>query len=71
MAKVLKHFDLHILPRWGDTLTDQIKPVELQEYLNTMQAKILSYKKVVRYFNQLTRLAVKLDMIEVARMSIS
>lgn len=65
LAKVLKHFDLHILPRWGDTLIDQIKPVELQEYLNTMQAKILSYKKVVRYFNQLTRLAVKLDIIEV------
>ncbi|MBC9118628.1 site-specific integrase [Fructobacillus fructosus] len=65
LAKVLRHFSLHILPRWGDTVVDQIKPVELQEYLNTMQAKILSYKKVVRYFNQLTKMAVKLDMIDV------
>ncbi|GAP01973.1 integrase [Fructobacillus fructosus] len=65
LAKVLRYFSLHILPRWGDTVVDQIKPVELQEYLNTMQAKILSYKKVVRYFNQLTKMAVKLDMIDV------
>lgn len=65
LAKVLNYFDLHILPFWGDELINQIEPIKLQGYLNTMQAKLLKYKKVVGYLNQLTKLAVKMDMIEV------
>ncbi|CAK1229544.1 Integrase/recombinase [Fructobacillus tropaeoli] len=65
LAKVLNYFDLHILPDWGGVLVNQIEPIKLQGYLNTMQAKLLRYKKVVGYLNQLTKLAVKMDMIEV------
>ncbi|USS91563.1 site-specific integrase [Fructobacillus americanaquae] len=65
LVKVLSYFDLHILPTWGNTTISEITPLSLQKYLNTMQAKLIKYKKVVGYFNQLTKMAVKMDMIDV------
>ncbi len=65
LNKVLSYFDLHILPMWGDTPVNEIKPIPLQKYLTTLQQKLIKYKKPVMYFRKVIDMAVKLDMIDV------
>ena len=65
LNKTMNFFNVHIIPEWGDTLVSDIKPLDLQRYINTLQSKILSYRKIAGYFRRLLSLAVRLDMIAV------
>lgn len=65
LNKTMNFFRLHILPEWGSTLVTDIKPLDLQRYINTLQDKILSYRKIAGYFRRLLNIAVRMDMIPV------
>lgn len=65
LNKTMNFFRLHILPEWGSTLVTDIKPLDLQRYINTLQGKILSYRKIAGYFRRLLNIAVRMDMIPV------
>ena len=58
-------FNVHIIPEWGDTRVTDIKPLDLQRYINTMQGKILHYRKITGYLRRLLNIAVRMDMIPV------
>ncbi|WP_294976739.1 site-specific integrase [uncultured Leuconostoc sp.] len=58
-------FKTHIISQWGDTLVTDITPIKLQRYLNTLQGKLLRYRKVAGYFRRLLNLAVRMDMIPI------
>lgn len=63
LNKTMNVFNVHIIPEWGNTLVSDIKPLDLQLYVNTMQGKILHYRKVTGYFRRLLNIAVRMDMI--------
>ena len=65
LNKTMNVFNVHIIPEWGDTLVSDIKPLDLQLYINTMQGKILHYRKITGYFRRLLNIAVRMDMIPV------
>jgi len=65
LSKTMNVFNVHILPKWADTLVLDIKPLDLQRYINTLQGKILHYRKITGYFRRLLNIAVRLDMIPV------
>lgn len=65
LNKTMNVFNVHIIPAWGDTLVSDIKPLDLQLYVNTMQGKILHYRKITGYFRRLLNIAVRMDMIPV------
>ena len=65
LNKTMNFFRLHILPEWGSTLVTDIKPLDLQRYINTLQGQILSYRKIAGYFRRLLNIAVRMDMIPV------
>nr|WP_242034839.1 site-specific integrase [Leuconostoc falkenbergense] len=65
LNKTMNVFNVHVIPKWGDTLVTDIKPFDLQRYINTMQAKILHYRKITGYFRRLLNLAVRMDMLDV------
>lgn len=58
-------FKTHIISEWGDTLVTDITPIKLQRYVNTLQGKLLRYRKVAGYFRRLLNIAVRMDMIPV------
>ncbi|CAK1245039.1 Integrase/recombinase [Fructobacillus fructosus] len=64
LNKTMRIFRLYILPDWEDTLVSDIKPLSLQRYVNTLQAKIVYYRKAVGYLKRLLDLALRLGMIE-------
>ncbi|MBZ6014712.1 site-specific integrase [Leuconostoc gelidum subsp. gelidum] len=65
LNKTMNVFNIHIIPEWGQTLVSDIKPLDLQRYINTMQGKILHYRKITGYFRRLLNIAVRMDMIDV------
>ncbi|MGB2525177.1 tyrosine-type recombinase/integrase [Leuconostoc suionicum] len=65
LNKTMNVFNIHIIPEWGNTLVTNIKPLNLQRYINTMQGKILHYRKITGYFRRLLNIAVRMDMIDV------
>ena len=65
LNKTLNVFRIHIIPEWGDTLVSDIKPLDLQRYINTLQGKILHYRKITGYFRRLLNHAVRMDMIAI------
>ncbi len=65
LNKTMNVFNIHIIPEWGDILVTDIKPLDLQRYINTMQGKILHYRKITGYFRRLLNVAVRMDMIDV------
>ncbi|CAK1250256.1 site-specific integrase [Fructobacillus fructosus] len=65
LGKTMKTIELHILPKWGKVLVSDIKPIDLQRYINTLQGQLLHYRKVVAHLKRLVRLAVRMDMIPV------
>ena len=65
LNKTLNVFRIHIIPEWGDTLVSDIKPLDLQRYINTLQGKILHYRKITGYFRRLLNHAVRMDMIDI------
>lgn len=65
LNKTMNVFNIHIIPEWGSTLVTNIKPLDLQRYINTMQGKILHYRKITGYFRRLLNIAVRMDMIDV------
>lgn len=65
LNKTMNVFNVHIIPEWGNTLVSDIKPLDLQLYVNTMQGKILHYRKITGYFRRLLNIAVRMDMITV------
>lgn len=65
LRKTMNLFALHILPDWGDVLVSDIKPIQLQLYVNTLQSKLLRYRVVINSFRRLLSLALKMDMIAV------
>lgn len=65
LNKTMNVFNIHIIPEWGSTLVTDIKPLNLQRYINTMQGKILHYRKITGYFRRLLNIAVRMDMIDV------
>lgn len=65
LNKTMNVFNVHIIPEWGNTLVSDIKPLDLQLYINTMQGKILHYRKITGYFRRLLNIAVRMDMIPV------
>jgi integrase len=65
LNKTMNIFTVHVIPVWGDRLVTDIKPLELQIYINTMQGKLLHYRKITGYFRRLLNLAVRLDMLPV------
>lgn len=65
LGKTMTIFRLHILPTWRDTLLTDIKPLDLQRYINTLQRDMQMYKKVTGYFRRLLDVAVKMDVIAV------
>jgi Site-specific recombinase XerD len=65
LNKTMNVFNIHIIPEWGGTLVTDIKPLNLQRYINTMQGKILHYRKITGYFRRLLNIAVRMDMIDV------
>lgn len=65
LNKTMNFFRLHILPEWGSILVTDIKPLDLQKYINTLQGKILRYRKITGYFRRLLNIAVRMDMIPV------
>lgn len=65
LNKTMNVFNVHIIPEWGNTLVSDIKPLDLQLYVNTMQGKILHYRKITGYFRRLLNIAVRMDMIPV------
>lgn len=65
LNKTMNVFNVHIIPEWGDTLVTDIKPLNLQRYINTMQGKILHYRKITGYLRRLLNLAVRMDMLNV------
>lgn len=65
LNKTMNVFDVHVIPKWGNTLVSDIKPLDLQLYINTMQGKILHYRKITGYFRRLLNIAVRMDMIAV------
>lgn len=65
LNKTINVFNIHIIPEWGDTLVTDIKPLDLQRYINTMQGKILHYRKITGYFRRLLNIAVRMDMIDI------
>lgn len=65
LNKTMNVFNVHIIPEWGNTLVSDIKPLDLQLYINTMQCKILHYRKITGYFRRLLNIAVRMDMIPV------
>lgn len=65
LNKTMSVFSIHIIPEWGDTLVSDIKPLDLQRYINTMQGKILHYRKITGYFRRLLNHAVRMDMIAI------
>ncbi len=65
LNKTMNVFNIHIIPEWGDILVTDIKPLDLQRYINTMQGKILHYRKITGYFRRLLNIAVRMDMIDV------
>ncbi|WP_349550787.1 tyrosine-type recombinase/integrase [Leuconostoc pseudomesenteroides] len=58
-------FKTHIISQWGDTLVTDITPINLQKYINTLQGKLLRYRKIAGYFRRLLNLAVRMDMIDI------
>lgn len=65
LNKTMNVFNVHIIPEWGNTLVSDIKPLDLQLYVNTMQGRILHYRKITGYFRRLLNIAVRMDMIPV------
>lgn len=65
LNKTMNVFNIHIIPEWGDKFVSDIKPLDLQRYINTMQGKILHYRKITGYFRRLLNIAVRMDMIDV------
>lgn len=65
LGKTMTIFRLHVLPTWRDTLLTDIKPLDLQRYINTLQRDMQMYKKVTGYFRRLLDVAVKMDVITV------
>ncbi|CAH1856138.1 tyrosine-type recombinase/integrase [Convivina praedatoris] len=65
LNKAINVFEVHILPVWGDVMANDVKPLALQQYVNTLQGKLLRYRKVLGYFRRLIKMAVKMDMIAV------
>ena len=65
LNKTMNVFNVHIIPEWGNTLVSDTKPLDLQLYVNTMQGKILHYRKITGYFRRLLNIAVRMDMIPV------
>lgn len=65
LGKTIKTVELHILPQWGSVLVSDIKPIELQRYINTLQGQMLHYRKVVGHLRRLVAIAVRMDMIPV------
>lgn len=65
LNKTMNIFNVHIIPEWGDTLVTDIKPLNLQRYINTMQGKVIHYRKIAGYFRRLLNLAVRMDMIDI------
>ncbi|GAP02524.1 integrase [Fructobacillus pseudoficulneus] len=64
LNKTLRIFRLYILPDWGNVLVNDITPISLQKYINTLQKKIIYYRKAVGYLRRLLDMAVKLGMID-------
>lgn len=65
LNRTMNMFKVHIIPEWGDTLVTDIKPLDLQRYINTLNGKILFYRKVAGYFRRLLNIAVRMDMLDV------
>lgn len=65
LNKTINVFNVHIIPIWGKVLVTDIKPLDLQRYVNTLQSKLLRYRKVAGYFRRLLSIAVKMDMLSV------
>ncbi|CAH1849993.1 MULTISPECIES: tyrosine-type recombinase/integrase [Convivina] len=63
LNKTLRIFRLYILPFWGNTLANDVKPLALQQYVNTLQSKIIYYRKAVGYFRKLLDMAVRFGML--------
>ncbi|MGR8826324.1 site-specific integrase [Leuconostoc citreum] len=64
LNKTMTIFKLHVLPRWADVLITDIKPIDLQLYINTLQREMLMYRKVTGYFRRLLDIAVKMDVLD-------
>ncbi|MBC9118620.1 tyrosine-type recombinase/integrase [Fructobacillus fructosus] len=64
LSHAISIFDNYILPDWGSVLVTDIKPLPLQKYINSMQSKLVYYRKNVGYLRKILDLAVKLKMIK-------
>ena len=64
LGKTMTIFRLHVLPQWADIKVNEIKPIDLQRYINTLQREMQMYRKVTGYFRKMLDVAVKMDMIE-------
>ncbi|MBZ1526295.1 site-specific integrase [Leuconostoc mesenteroides] len=64
LNKTMTIFKLHVLPQWADFLVTDIKPIDLQLYINTLQREMLMYRKVTGYFRRLLDIAVKMDILD-------
>ena len=64
LNKTMTIFKLHVLPQWADILVTDIKPIDLQLYINTLQREMLMYRKVTGYFRRLLDIAVKMDVLD-------
>ncbi len=64
LNKTMTIFKLHVLPQWADILVTDIKPIDLQLYINTLQREMLMYRKVTGYFRRLLDIAVKMDILD-------
>ena len=65
LNRTMNMFKVHIIPEWGDVLVTDIRPLDLQRYINTLHGKILFYRKVAGYFRRLLNIAVRMDMLDV------
>lgn len=64
LGKTMTIFRLHVLPQWAEIKVNEIKPIDLQLYINTLQREMQMYRKVTGYFRKMLDVAVKMDMIE-------
>ncbi|WP_347403063.1 tyrosine-type recombinase/integrase [Fructobacillus parabroussonetiae] len=64
LSHAISIFDNYILPDWGDVLVTDIEPLPLQRYINSMQSKLVYYRKNVGYLRKVLDIAVKLKMIK-------
>lgn len=63
LFKTTRLFEIHILPVFGETNIDDIKPYQVQRVINDWSTKYISHKKMAGYLKKIFAYAVMQDFI--------